>query len=96
MWLLFLKITFWLTPSLSPTPLFSPLPQRFVQRTAEDMAFVSEAPAAARRVGWAQPVISGRVTHAAMSMGHAGTASVNAAQAGTESTALLVGGKILF
>lgn len=62
---------------------------RFVQRTAEDMAFVSEAPAAARRDGWAQPVISERVTHAAMSTGHAGMASVNAARAGTESTALL-------
>lgn len=62
---------------------------RFVQQTAEDTEFASEAPAAARRAGWAQPVINERVTHAAMSTGHAGMASVNAAQAGTESTALL-------
>lgn len=95
--LFFLTITLWISPlsllsTHIPSSLFS-LPQRFVQRTAEDMAFVSEAPAAARRAGWAQPVISERVTHAAMSTGHAGMASVNAAQAGTESTALLVGRK---
>lgn len=98
MWLLYLTIMLWIFPlsllsTHIPSSLFSPLPQRFVQRTAEDMAFVSEAPAAARRDGWAQPVISEHVTHAAMSTGHAGMASVNAAQAGTESTALLVGRK---
>lgn len=82
-----------LLSTLIPSSLFSPLPQRFVQQTAEDTEFASEAPAAARRAGWAQPVIRERVTHAAMSTGRAGTASVNAARAGTESTALLVGRK---
>lgn len=72
-----------------PTGLATTAQSRSVQRTAEDTAFVSEAPAAARRAGWAQPVISERVTHAAMSTAPAGTASVNAARAGTESTALL-------
>lgn len=96
--LLFWTITLWIFPlsllsTHIPSSLLSPLPQRFVQRTAEDMAFVSEAPAAARRAGWAQPVISERVTHAAMSTGPAGMASVNAARAGTESTAPLVGRK---
>lgn len=76
-----------------PSSLFSPLPQRFVQPTAEDTASASGAPAAARRDGWAQPVISERVTRAATSTGRAGTASVNAARAGTESTAPLVGRK---
>lgn len=59
----------------------------------EVTAPVSEAPAVARRGGWEQSVISERVTHGAMSTGPAETANVNAALAGTESTAPLVGVK---
>lgn len=79
-------------PFLFVSSLSSP-PQRFVPRTVEGTASVSEAPAAARRAGWARPVISERVTRAATSTGPAARASVNAARAGTESTAPLVGGK---
>lgn len=67
------------------------LPQRFVQRTVVAMAFVCRAAAAVKTAGWALGVTKGRVTLAATNMALARTANVNAVQAGTESTALLVG-----
>lgn len=80
-------------PSLSFFCLFlcPYLPQRFVQRTVVDMAFVCPAPAAVTTAGWALGVTRGRVTLAAMNMALARTANVNAARVGTENTALLVG-----
>lgn len=67
------------------------LPQRFVQRTVVAMAFVCRAAAAVTKAGWALGVTRGRVTLAATNMALARTENVNAARAGTESTALLVG-----
>lgn len=55
------------------------------------MGSALEAPVAVTKDGWAVPVISELVTHAAMSMGLVRMASVNAALGGMESTALLVG-----
>lgn len=79
------------TPSFSLPPLPC-LPQRFVQPTVVATAFVCQAAAAATRAGRAPGVTRGRVTLAATSTAPARTASVNAAPAGTESTAPLVGG----
>lgn len=53
------------------------------------MGSALEAPVAVTKDGWAVPVISELVTHAAMSMGLVRMASVNAALGGMESTALL-------
>lgn len=62
-----------------------------MQPTVVAMAFVCRAPAVVTKAGWAPGVTRGRVTLAATSMALARTASVNAAQAGTENTAPLVG-----
>lgn len=67
------------------------LPQRFVQPTVVAMAFVCRAAAAAMTAGWAPGVTRGRVTLAATSMALARMGNVNAAPAGMESTAPLVG-----
>lgn len=94
------------TPSLLPLPflfIFSPslllslcLPQRFVQPTVVAMASVCRAPAAATTAGRAQGVTRGRVTLAATSTAHARTANVNAALAGMENTAPLVGRQVVW
>lgn len=71
--------------------LCSCLPQRFVQRTVVATAFAFQAPVAVTTAGRAPGVTRGRVTRAATSMALARTADVNAARAGTENTARLVG-----
>lgn len=66
-----------------------------MQPTVVAMAFVCRAAAVVTKAGWALGVTKGRVTLAVTNMALARTEDVNAVQAGTESTAPLVGRELV-